>query len=94
MRSICDALLVEQMGELPFAIARDRFSGAIAVSDDAVRRAMKFAFLNLKIVLEPSGAAPLAAAMEGGVDLKGKTIAIVASGGNVDAETFARALAA
>jgi threonine dehydratase len=44
-------------------------------------------------VLEPSGAAALAAALEGGVDIAGNTVAILASGGNVDAETFAAALA-
>lgn len=93
IRSICDGLLTEQMGEIPFAIARERFAGAVGVSDDAVRRAMKFAFRYLKIVLEPSGAASLAATLEGGLDLKGKTVAVVASGGNVDAETFAQALA-
>lgn len=94
IRSICDGLLTEQMGEIPFAIARERFAGAVGVSDDAVRRAMKFAFRHLKVVLEPSGAASLAAALEGGLGLKGKTVAIVASGGNVDVETFAQALAA
>jgi threonine dehydratase len=94
VRSICDGLLTEQMGEITYAIARDRFERAVAVSDDAVLRAMKFAFQRLKIVLEPSGAAALAAALESGLDLKGQTVAIVASGGNVDAETFARALAA
>lgn len=93
IRSICDGLLTEQMGELPFAIARERFAGAVAISDDAARRAMKFAFRHLKIVLEPSGAASLAAALEGGLDLKGKTVALIASGGNVDAETFAAAIA-
>ncbi len=92
IRSICDGLLVEQMGEITFAIARERFAGAVAVSDDAVKRAMKFAFRHLKIVLEPSGAASLAAALEGGLDLKGKTVALIASGGNVDAELFAAAL--
>jgi threonine dehydratase len=45
-------------------------------------------------VLEPSGAAALAAALEGKVELKGKTVAIVASGGNVDEETFVEALRA
>jgi threonine dehydratase len=93
IHSICDGLLTEQMGEITFAIARERFAGAVAVSDDQVRRAMKFAFRHLKLVLEPSGAAALAAALEGKVDLKGKTVAIIASGGNVDAETFATALA-
>jgi threonine dehydratase len=94
IRSICDGLLTDQMGDIPFAIARERFERVIAVSDEQVLRAMKFAFRNLKLVLEPSGAATLAALLEGGLDLKGQTIAIVASGGNVDAETFARALAA
>lgn len=94
IRSICDGLLTEQMGELPYAIARARWERAVAVSDEAVRRAMKFAFRHLKIVLEPSGAASLAALLDGGVDVAGKTVAIVASGGNVDVETFAEALAA
>jgi threonine dehydratase len=92
IRSICDGLLTEQMGELPFAIATQRFSAAVTIGDAAVRRAMKFAFSHLKIVLEPSGAASLAAALEGGIDLRGKTVAVVASGGNVDAEAFAAAI--
>jgi threonine dehydratase len=93
IRSICDGLLSEQMGEIPHAIARVRFERAIAVSDAAVRRAMKFAFRHLKLVLEPSGAAALAALLEGDLDVKGLTVAVVASGGNVDAETFAAAIA-
>jgi threonine dehydratase len=93
IRSICDGLLTEQMGEIPYAIARERFERVIAVSDAAVLRAMKFAFQRLKLVLEPSGAASLAALLEGGADVSGKTVAVIASGGNVDAETFQRALA-
>jgi threonine dehydratase len=93
IRSICDGLLTDRMGEITFEIARKRFERVVIVSNDAARRAMKFAFFNLKIVLEPSGAAALAAALEGGVDIAGKTVAIIASGGNVDAETFATALA-
>ena len=92
IRSICDGLLTEEMGQITFEIARARFERVVVVSNDAVCRAMKFAFLNLKIVLEPSGAAALAAALEGGVDLAGQTVAIIASGGNVDAETFVTAL--
>jgi threonine dehydratase len=93
VRSICDGLLTEQIGEIPYAIARQRFERVVGVSDDAVRRAMRFAFSCLKIVLEPSGAASLAALLEGGVDVTGATVAVVASGGNVDAETFVVALA-
>jgi threonine dehydratase len=94
VRSICDGLLTEQMGEITYAIARERFAGAVTVSDADVRRAMRFAFRHLKLVLEPSGAAALAAALEGKVALSGKTIAIVASGGNVDEDTFIEALRA
>lgn len=94
IRSICDGLLTDQMGEITFAIARERFEAAPGVSDKAVLRAMKFAFRHFKIVLEPSGAASLAALLEGGADVAGKTVAVIASGGNVDAETFERALAA
>jgi threonine dehydratase len=94
IRSICDGLLTEQMGDLTYPIAQARFERVVAVPDEAVLRAMKFAFRHLKLVLEPSGAASLAALLEGGVDVRGQTVAIIASGGNVDAETFARALAA
>jgi threonine dehydratase len=94
IRSICDGLLTEQMGEITYAIARERFERVIAVSDDAVLRAMKFAFLRLKLVLEPSGAASLAALLDIGAEAHGQTVAVIASGGNVDVETFERALAA
>jgi threonine dehydratase len=93
IRSICDGLLVEEMGDITYEVAKRRFERAVVMSDASVRRAMKFAFEHLKIVLEPSGAIALAAALEAGLDLKGRTVAIVASGGNVDAETFATALA-
>jgi threonine dehydratase len=93
IRSICDGLLTEQMGALPYAVARGRFERVVTVSDDEVLRAMKFAFFNLKLVLEPSGAASLAALLKGEVDARGATVAVVVSGGNVDAETFKRALA-
>lgn len=94
VRSICDALLVDRMGVLPFAIAQRRLAGSVLVSDEDVRRAMRFAFSELKLVLEPSGAAALAAALSGGVDLRGKTVAVIASGGNVDPDVHAAIIAA
>ncbi len=93
IRSICDGLLTEEMGDITYEIAKKRWERVAVISDEAVRRAMKFAFQRLKIVLEPSGAIALGAALEGGLDLKGKVVAIVASGGNVDVETFTKALA-
>lgn len=93
IRSICDGLLTEEMGDITYEIAKKRCERVAVMSDEAVLRAMKVAFQRLKIVLEPSGAIALAAALEGGLDLKGKVVAIVASGGNVDVETFNKALA-
>ena len=92
--SLCDALLAPQPGELTFAINRTRLSGGYAVTDAEALAAMAFAFRHLKIVLEPGGAAALAAVLSGRAQLDGRTALIVASGGNVDAEVYAQALAA
>lgn len=94
IRSICDGLLTEEMGDITYEIARTRFAGALSIPEIEVKRAMAFAFRNLKLVLEPSGAIALAAALTGAVEIKGKTVAVIASGGNVDQPTFIDALSA
>ena len=91
--SLCDALLAPQPGELTFPINQRRASGGFAVTDEEALAAMAFAFRHLKIVLEPGGAAALAAALSGRAQLGGRTAVVIASGGNVDAEVYARALA-
>jgi threonine dehydratase len=91
-RSICDALLAPMPGEITFALARRLVAGGFAVSDDEVRRAMRTAFEELKLVLEPGGAAALAAVLAEKLDLRGKTVAVVASGGNVDRAVFVDSL--
>jgi threonine dehydratase len=50
---------------------------------------MRFAFRNLKLVVEPGGAVALAAVLAGKIDTNGKTTAVVLSGGNVDSDLFA-----
>ncbi|HEU5479509.1 MAG TPA: pyridoxal-phosphate dependent enzyme, partial [Candidatus Tumulicola sp.] len=92
-RSICDALLAPMPGEITFALARRLLAGGVAVSDAEVRHAMRVAFEELKLVLEPGGAAALAAVLANKIPVRGKTVAVVASGGNVDRATFAAALA-
>ena len=93
VRSICDALLVDTPGAITFEIARRLIAGAYVVTDDQALRAMALAFAHLKIALEPSGAIGIAAALANREQVAGKTIVIIASGGNVDPETFLKALA-
>lgn len=88
-RSICDALQAHTPGKLTFDINRRLLGRGLGVSDDDVRDAMRFAFRHLKLVVEPGGAVALAAVLSGIIDTKGKTTAIVLSGGNVDREIFA-----
>ena len=90
--TFCDALLAPTPGELTFAVNREYLAGGLVVNDDEVAAAMRLAFLHLKLVLEPAGATALAAVASGKFDCRGKTVGIVASGGNVDAETFSAAL--
>jgi threonine dehydratase len=54
---------------------------------------MRFAFERLKLVIEPSGAAALAAVLHGRVDVRGKRVGVTISGGNVDPALFARCIA-
>lgn len=89
VRSFCDALLVDQMGELPFAILSQMGARGAAIGDDSVRRAMFVAAMELKLVLEPGGAIALAAALQG---LNGQCALVIASGGNVDPAIYLEAL--
>jgi threonine dehydratase len=91
--SICDALMSPEPGEITFAIGKRHFAEGYAVSEKEVADAMRFAFEVLKIVIEPGGAVALAAVLSGKIETKGRTIAVIASGGNVDAALFARVLA-
>jgi threonine dehydratase len=92
-RSFCDALLAPTPGELTFAINQRLVKSGLAVTDREVAKAMAFAFNDFKLVVEPGGAVALAAVLAGKIDIRGKTIAVVCSGGNVDAETFRKAIA-
>ncbi|OBQ96272.1 threonine/serine dehydratase [Mesorhizobium sp. AA23] len=87
-RSICDGLMARKPGEAPFAAVSAAGVRGVTVEDAAVRNAMKIAFERLKLVLEPSGAASLAALLGGKVDVAGKTVLVVATGGNVSLADF------
>ena len=90
--SICDALMSPMPGELTFPILSRLAGPGLSVSDDACRAAMALAFRHLKIVLEPGGAAALAAVMVHGAAIGAEVAVAIGSGGNVDPETFRQAL--
>ena len=92
VRSVCDSLLASTPGELTFEINRETLAPGFAIADADALYAMRVAFEDLKLVLEPGGAAALAALTSGLVPCRGRTVIVVASGGNVDADIFAQAL--
>jgi threonine dehydratase len=90
--SICDAIITPQPGNITFPILQRLAGSGIVVTDEEAMRAMALAFTRLKIVVEPGGAVALAAALFHGDQLEDDAAIIVTSGGNVDADVFARAL--
>ncbi len=91
--TICDALMSNTPGQITFAINRKLIGEGFTASDEEVARAVSFAFRELKLVVEPGGAIGLAALLAGRVDVKGKVVVAVLSGGNVDPELFHRLVA-
>jgi threonine dehydratase len=89
-RTICDALMASIPGEITFTINSRLLTHGLTASDAEVKIAVEFAFRELKLVVEPGGAVGLAALLAGRIDTKGKNIVIVLSGGNVDADMFAK----
>ena len=92
-RTICDALMAAMPGELTFSINSKLLAKGVSVSDEEVGKAVAFAYRELKLVVEPGGAVGLAALLAGRIDAKGKNVVIVLSGGNVDADLFAKLVA-
>ena len=92
VKTLCDSLLATEPGEITFQINRVRLAGGLVVDDVEVFRAMAAAFKDFKLVIEPGGAAALAAVLAHKVEVTGRTVVVVASGGNVDPVTYRLAL--
>jgi threonine dehydratase len=87
--TLCDALQTPRVSPITFGILRDHGAKALAVSDEEVKEAIRFAWREHGLVVEPGGAVALAAILAGKVELVEGTVAVV-SGGNVDPELHAR----
>ncbi|MHA1128764.1 MAG: threonine ammonia-lyase [Alphaproteobacteria bacterium] len=90
--SICDAIVTPSPGEITLPIMLKNCGSGLVVSDDEAMRAVALAYQRLKIVLEPGGAAALAAALFRSDEIEGDAVIVVATGGNVDADVFAKSL--
>ncbi|MFJ7335656.1 pyridoxal-phosphate dependent enzyme [Streptomyces sp. NPDC101116] len=88
-RTIADGQALHTPGELTFSVNRRLLDEVVLVTDDEIREAMRFAFERLKIVVEPSGATPLAALLTGRLGPLPPRVGVVVSGGNIDAGRFA-----
>jgi threonine dehydratase len=82
-RTVADGLLTS-LGDLTFPIMRKHVHQMVTVGEDAIVSSMRLIWERMKIVIEPSSAVPFAAFMENKVDLKGKRVGLILSGGNVD----------
>jgi threonine dehydratase len=88
--TLCDAIATPTPGELTLSVMRRLVRGGASATDGEISRALAFAFKYLKLVVEPGGAAALAAVLAGKIPARGRTICVTLSGGNVDPALFAR----
>ncbi|NGO45440.1 pyridoxal-phosphate dependent enzyme [Streptomyces ureilyticus] len=88
-RTIADGQAIETPGELTFSVNQRLVDDIFLVTDDEIRDAMRFAFERLKIIVEPSGATPLAALLAGRVERLPSRVGVIISGGNIGVRRFA-----
>ena len=88
-----EGALATHVGALNFEIIRRHVDDIVLVTDEEIVAAMVFFAQRMKLVVEPTGALPLAALLAGKIDVTGKTAGVMISGGNVDLDRFARLIA-
>ena len=86
-KTIADGLRTS-LGPNTFPLVRGLVADIVTTSEEAIVRAMRLVWERMKVVIEPSAAVPLAAIMEGRLDVRGKRVAIILSGGNVDLDAL------
>jgi threonine dehydratase len=90
--SIADALMAPVPGVVPFAVAKGLLGEGLVVSDAELSAAVAYAVRTLKLIIEPGGTAGLAALLAGRLDVHGRSVCVVLTGGNADFETLARCI--
>jgi threonine dehydratase len=91
--TIADGMQVTSPGELTFAIMREHLAGVLLVSEEEIKNAVCLVLERMKILVEPTGAVPVAAALRNEINWRGKRIGIIVSGGNIDLTKLATLLA-
>jgi threonine dehydratase len=90
--TIADGIRTQQPGALTFPIVQALGHGVMTVSDDEVKTAMRFVLLRLKLLVEPTGAVPVALLLSGKLDLRGQRVGVILSGGNADPDVLVQVL--
>lgn len=89
-KTIADGAQTIHIGEKTFAIIQQKVDDILTVTDAQLIEQMKFCAERMKMIIEPSGVLGLAGAINCGIDIKGKKVGVIISGGNVDLERFAK----
>jgi threonine dehydratase len=89
-RTIADGAQTQHLGRYTFEIIRRAVDDVLTVSDDQLVEAMRFFAERMKTIVEPTGCLSFAGACHGGVDLQGKRVGIIVSGGNIDLQRFSQ----
>ena len=92
--TIADGAQTQQPGRYTFPVIQALVSDVVTVSDDALRRAMRFFAGRMKLVVEPTGCLAAAGAFEGAVELRQRRVGVIVSGGNVDLAHYAALIGA
>ena len=88
--TIADGLLAKRLGDLTYSIISELVDDVVLVTEDEIARAIYLLLERSKVLSEGAGAAGLAALLAGKVDVKGKSVGVIVSGGNIDSTLLSR----
>ena len=92
-RTIADGAQTQSSGLLTFPVIQALVQGVLTVSDAQLVETMRFFATRMKLVVEPTGCLAAAAVLQGAIDLRGRRVGVIVSGGNVDLQRFGALLA-